>query len=94
MKQNLFMCCRCGKEQRTAPECQDVPLGWAELKFQRDNVETIDNERQLQRTTLDTHACGDCWREVLDFLEKVVARDESKPRADVDRLFDEGRSSL
>lgn len=88
MRQNLYTCCRCGRQQRTASEQEEVPLGWAEICVERDGVEMIEGERQLQRATLDTHACSDCWCEVLDFLKKVVPdRDAS-----VDDRFDKGAS--
>ena len=88
MKQNLYTCCRCGRQQRTAPDQQEAPLGWAEINVQRDWVATVEGEHQ--RTTLDTHACGECCGEVLEFLEKVVAdRDATAP---IDDRFDKGAS--
>lgn len=83
MRQNLYTCCRCGCEQRTAVEIDDTPLGWAQLSYQRDHVEMIEGERQIARTTLTTHACGGCCAEVLSFLEKATV-------PDVDKAFDDG----
>jgi hypothetical protein len=83
VRHNLYTCCRCGQEQRTNVECDDAPLGWAVVTYQLDTVETIETERQLARTTLTTHACGDCCNEVLVFLEKSTL-------PDIDRAFDDG----
>lgn len=85
MRQNVYTCCRCGLEQRTAVEHDDAPLGWATLAFQRDFVETTDGDRQLTRQYLTTHACAGCCDEALAFLEK-----SARARPDVDRAFDDG----
>ena len=83
MRQNLYTCCRCGQEQRTNVECDDAPLGWSQVSYQRDYVETVEGERQIARTTLTTHACAGCCPEVLAFLEKAI-------RPGIDRAFDDG----
>lgn len=90
MKQNLYTCCRCGAVQRTAADQKDAPLGWAEIDFRRNFVDTIDGERHFLLTTLTTHACGQCHGEVIEFLEKVVP--DREPPAPVDDLFDKGSS--
>ncbi len=83
MRQNLYTCCRCGRQARTAAECVEAPIGWAELTFQRDFVKMEEGERQLERESLTTHACGGCCEEVLVFLEKSTV-------PSVDRAFDDG----
>jgi hypothetical protein len=85
VRQNLYTCCRCGEEQRTPVEQDDVPIGWATLAFQRDLVEThrAGGDRLLKRQYLTTHTCPDCCDEALAFLEKAT-------RPDVDREFDDG----
>lgn len=88
MKQNLYTCCRCGRQQRTASDQQEEPFGWAKLDFRRNFVDTIDGERKYMLTTLTTHACGECHVEVLEFLEKVVPDREAS--ALVDDRFDKG----
>jgi hypothetical protein len=81
VRHNLYTCCRCGKEQRTTPDTTDVPLGWAQVIYQRDYIETIEGEKQYQQQHLTTHACGDCCTEVLAFLEKTPL---------IDQAFDDG----
>jgi hypothetical protein len=82
MRQNLYTCCRCGQEQRTDGERDDVPIGWATLAFQRDLVTTTDGDRQRTRQYLTTHACANCCEETLNFLEKSSLHD-------VDHAFDD-----
>ena len=79
MKQ--FLCCRCGKG---APGtiADDLPIDWARLTFER--AHALDD--QPTRTTLTTHACGECTVEILVFLEKKTVR---KP---IDDAFDHGGS--
>jgi hypothetical protein len=85
VRQNLYTCCRCGREQRMVIESDNAPFGWAVMTYQRDHHESIEGERQLARTSLTTHACGGCCTEILAFLEKVTL-----DRSDVDRAFDDG----
>lgn len=80
MRQNLYTCCRCGREERTSIECDDAPLGWALVKYEQ--VAVVEERTLL--TTLTTHACESCSAEVLAFLEKKT------PRKDIDRAFDDG----
>lgn len=98
MRQNLYTCCRCGLEQRTQIECDDAPIGWALIGFQRDYMETVGGEQQSKRTILSTHACGDCSAEVLRFLESELARSVEdrdlelarSPKVEIDGAFDHG----
>jgi thioesterase domain-containing protein len=85
LRQNLYTCCRCGREQRTAIESDDAPLGWAAVTYRRDHVDTIEGEHQMMCTSLATHACGSCYAEVLAFLEKVTPSTK-----EVDSAFDDG----
>lgn len=76
-----FLCCHCGKDAHSAIDGDDLPIGWARLTFER--AHAID-DKQTARTTLTTHACGDCTVEILVFLEKKPIR---KP---IDEAFDHG----
>jgi hypothetical protein len=60
VRQNLYICCRCGEELRTSVDCDDAPPDWAVVTYQRDSV------------ALTTHACGVCCAEVVDFLKKAI----------------------
>lgn len=71
MRQNVYTCCRCGGEQRTSADCDDAPLGWARVTFQRDYADDVEGERQICREDLTTHACVGCSSQVLTFLEKI-----------------------
>lgn len=84
MRHNLYTCCRCGKEQRTSAEAEDVPLGWARVSYYRDFIETIEGDRQLQHQSLTTHACATCCPEVHAFLDKMTT---------IDGAFDDGGAS-
>lgn len=79
MRQNLYTCCRCGREERTRIEYDDPPIGWALVSYQR--VATLGD--QTQSTVLTTHACENCSAEVLAFLE-------DPPKKNIDRAFDDG----
>lgn len=81
MRQNLYTCCRCGREERTPVESDDPPLDWARLAFER--VHTV--EGKDTHTTLTTHACSGCAVEILIFLEKA-------PKKSIDDAFDHGGS--
>jgi hypothetical protein len=78
---NQFLCCHCGKEVSATIDDADLPRGWARLTFERTHA--ID-DKPPARTTLTTHACGDCTVEILVFLEKKTLR---KP---IDDAFDHG----
>lgn len=86
MRQNLYTCCRCGKEQRTAAESDDPPLGWAQINLSRTHVEKVEGGREMVRTDLQTHSCSECCAEVVIFLEK-----STRPTLPgVDDAFDDG----
>ena len=80
MRQYIYTCCRCGKEERVPIDNDDPPLGWARVTYER--VHLV-NDKHAQ-TTLTTHACGGCAAEALTFLEK--------PAKSVDDAFDHGGS--
>lgn len=82
MRQNLFTCCRCGAEQRTAENIEDAPLGWARVTFERDMIVVEEGDRAFMRKSITTHACKDCGDTLLAFLERAAR--------DVDRAFDDG----
>jgi hypothetical protein len=85
VKQNLYTCGHCGREQRTAEiERADAPLGWAVVTFRREYAEA-ERDRLLAHQTLTTHTCSDCCVEVLAFLEKATP-----PTKEVDSAFDDG----
>jgi hypothetical protein len=80
LRQNLYTCCRCGREERTTIECDDAPPGWALVSYQRI---TPSEEKQQAQIALTTHACEDCAIEVLTFLKKATGED-------IDQAFDDG----
>ncbi len=82
MRQYVYTCCRCGKEERTPIDTDDPPIAWARVTFER--IHTVDDK--TAHTTLTTHACGACAVETLVFLEKV-------PRKSIDDAFDHGGGS-
>jgi len=84
VRQNLYTCCRCGKEMRAPSSIEDAPLGWAIVTFERDSIDGTGDDRQLTRQSLTTHACAVCSTEVLAFLEPASSRE------DVDCAFDDG----
>jgi hypothetical protein len=81
MRQYIYTCCRCGKEERTPIDSDDPPLGWARVTYER--VQLIDDKKHAQ-TTLTTHACEGCADATLLFLEK--------PSRTIDDAFDHGGS--
>lgn len=81
MRQNVYTCCRCGEEQRTPADCDDAPLGWARVTFQRDYAVPVEGGQQIHCENLTTHACVGCCDQVLAFLEKISL--------DVDRNVDD-----
>jgi hypothetical protein len=81
VRHNLYTCCRCGEEQRTSAESDDVPLGWAQVVFRRDFIGLTDGDKQHQHQHLTTHACASCCPDVYTYLDKGTA---------VDRAFDDG----
>lgn len=89
MRQNLYTCCRCGKEQRTAPDNEDPPLGWAQINLARTYVTKGDDGKEMAHTDLQTHACSECCAEVVIFLEKAT-----RPLLPgIDDAFDDGGAS-
>jgi hypothetical protein len=45
-------------------------MEWAEIFYRRVHTTTTqDGQQQTVRTTCTAHACGDCAKEVLDYLE-------------------------
>lgn len=88
MRQSVYTCCRCGREQRTAGTTdgvEDVPLGWARVAFDREQVITEGDERTFSRQTVVTHACTDCGETLLAYLEHALRG--------IDSSFDDGGAS-
>lgn len=88
MRQAVYTCCRCGREQRTSgasDALEDVPLGWARVSFDRDQVVSEGDERTFSRQTVVTHACPDCGETLLAYLEHTVRG--------IDSAFDDGGAS-
>ena len=83
MRQYVYTCCHCGKEERTPIESDDPPLGWARVTYER--AHTQDN-KQTAYTTLTTHVCEGCAVKTLAFLEK-------EPTKTIDDAFDHGGGS-
>lgn len=81
MKQSLYTCCRCGREERTAAEQEDAPKSWATVNFYRE----YDDQEKSAHTRLSTHACGDCCDEIFGFLTYATPTGKN-----VDAAFDDG----
>ncbi len=69
MKQIVYTCFRCDKQAKTAVSPDEVPLEWAAIHYERFHEIREGEETQTVRTTVNTHACGDCARGVFDYLE-------------------------
>jgi len=84
VRQYVYACCRCGKEERSPIESDDPPLDWARVTFERVHM---GDDKKTVHTTLTTHACGDCAIETLVFLAKTPSAKT------IDDAFDHGGGS-
>lgn len=76
MKHIVYTCLRCGKQATTTPDNDTVPPEWAKIHYERYHTVAQDQ----MRTSLESHACADCAKGVLDYLEppsKTAPRLES-----------------
>jgi DNA-directed RNA polymerase subunit RPC12/RpoP len=74
MKHIVYTCLHCGKQEIAQPDNDTVPPEWAQIQYVRYHTVPLEEATDavvngMVRTTLDTHACGDCAKKVLDYLE-------------------------
>lgn len=79
MKQIVYTCLRCAKQQIVSADDPDVPFGWALIRYDRYHAKQEDSRPGAAevpivggtalRTYTQIHACGDCAPEILDFLD-------------------------
>jgi hypothetical protein len=78
MKQVLYTCARCGKQVTVEPsrlanpkatEDENLPVEWAEIRYRRVHTAVQDGQQQVLLTACTAHACDDCAKSVLDYLE-------------------------
>lgn len=74
MKEIVYTCLRCGKQATARPDADRVPPEWAAIRYDRVHTVTHEDKPMLCQTSLDTHACDDCARVVLDVLEPQEAQ--------------------
>jgi hypothetical protein len=70
MKHIVYTCLKCGK-QATVDAGQDVvPPEWATIHYGRFHMTTLpEGSAGMVQTTAETHACGDCAKGILDYLQ-------------------------
>lgn len=77
MKQVLYTCTRCKKQVTVEAGATDprilktesLPMEWAEIYYRRVHTVVQGDQQQTLQTVSTTHACGDCAKAVLDFIE-------------------------
>ena len=75
MKHLLYTCLRCKKQTTMPPDHAtsadaNGPTEWAKIYYERWHTQQEGEQAGgMVRTTLETHACGDCAKDVLDYLE-------------------------
>ena len=72
MKQIVYTCARCDKQEAVDPNQDSVPMEWAAIQYTR--VHTTGEGRNFltTATTCESHACGDCAQGMLDYVEGGV----------------------
>ena len=70
MKHIVYTCLHCHKQETEQPDKVEIPPEWAKINYERCHM-MQEGEQQggMVVTTLETHACGDCAKRVLDYLE-------------------------
>ncbi len=69
MKQVVYTCARCGRQEAVDPFPDVVPMEWAAIEYKRLHVVQEGDQKLTASTTCTTHACGDCAKVVLDYIE-------------------------
>ena len=65
MKHIIYTCARCDK-QASGNGFSGAPTEWATIVYERDYMKTPNS---MATTRVETHACPDCAKDVLVYLE-------------------------
>ena len=81
MRQNLYTCCRCGREQRTQIEVDSAPIGWALITFERAFVEAAEGKQQVKNEHVIDARLRIVLRGRADLSRKGLARSRQVVRS-------------
>ena len=70
MKQVVYTCAGCGRQEvvELINDRKDyAPMEWAQIDYRR--LTTVEDGKAVGQITCTTHACGDCAKVMLDYIE-------------------------
>lgn len=70
MKQIVYTCAWCDKQEAVDPKEDAVPMEWAAIQYTRVHATGENGNILAAQTTCESHACGNCAPGVLDYIEQ------------------------